>query len=132
MNEILSRVSPVYGFCMFESLKDSLIECRAKQRLPENAQTVIVFLFPYYLGDSAYDGSDISKYAVVPDYHDVILPVLQDACAELKGLYPDEEFKEEGYLYFCNGNPAETKELVFAKTYKEHQKNVKKYQKYWS
>lgn len=47
-------------------------------------------------------------------------------------LYPNEAYLNDGYLYFCNGNPAESKELVFAKTYKEHQKNVKKYQKYWS
>lgn len=47
-------------------------------------------------------------------------------------LYPNDAYLNEGYLYFCNGNPAESTELVFSKTYKEHQKNVKKYQKYWS
>lgn len=47
-------------------------------------------------------------------------------------LWPNEVFLNEGYLYFCNGNPAESKELVFAKSYKEHQNNVKKYRKYWS
>jgi len=46
-------------------------------------------------------------------------------------LYPNEDFLEEGYLYFCNQNPAETSELVFAKTYEEHQANVQKYQQYW-
>lgn len=46
-------------------------------------------------------------------------------------LYPNEDFLEEGYLYFCNQNPAETNELVFAKTYEEHQANVQKYQEYW-
>lgn len=46
-------------------------------------------------------------------------------------LYPNEEFLSEGYLYFCNQNPAETSELVFAKTYEEHEKNVEKYQQYW-
>lgn len=92
MNGILSSVSPVYGFCPFDSIKDSLIECRAKQRLPENAETVIVFLFPYYLGDGCYEGSDLSKYAVVPDYHDVLIPILSDACKRLKEKYPDEEF----------------------------------------
>ncbi len=46
-------------------------------------------------------------------------------------LYPNEEFLEEGYLYFCNQNPAETNELVFSKTYEEHQENVRKYQQYW-
>jgi len=46
-------------------------------------------------------------------------------------LYPNEEYLAGGYLYFCNQNPAETSELVFAKTYEEHQANVEKYQQYW-
>lgn len=46
-------------------------------------------------------------------------------------LYPNEEYLSAGYLYFCNQNPAETSELVFAKTYEEHQANVEKYQQYW-
>ncbi len=46
-------------------------------------------------------------------------------------LYPNEDFLEEDYLYFCNQNPAETSELVFAKTYEEHQQNVEMYQQYW-
>jgi len=46
-------------------------------------------------------------------------------------LYPNEEYVSEGYLYFCNQNPAETSELIFAKTYEEHQENVRKYQQYW-
>ena len=55
-------------------------------------------------------------------------------------LYPNEEFLEEGYLYFCNGklevkNPDGTVThdyaLVFDKTYEEHQKHVLEYQQYW-
>lgn len=46
-------------------------------------------------------------------------------------LYPNEDYLEEGYLYFCNQNPNETNELIFAKTYEEHQENVRKYQEYW-
>jgi UPF0755 protein len=47
-------------------------------------------------------------------------------------LYPNEQFLADGYLFFCNQNPAETSELVFARTYEEHEKNVEKYQQYWS
>lgn len=47
-------------------------------------------------------------------------------------LYPDETFIGEDYRYFCTQNPEETKELVFAKTYEEHQENVAKYRQYWS
>ncbi len=46
-------------------------------------------------------------------------------------LYPNEQYVSEGYLYFCNQNPAETHELIFAKTYEEHQENVRKFQQYW-
>ena len=47
-------------------------------------------------------------------------------------LYPNEQFLADGYLYFCNQNPQETSELVFAITYEEHEQNVEKYQQYWS
>ncbi len=48
-------------------------------------------------------------------------------------LYPNEEYLgEDGYLFFCNGNIQESNELVFSKNYEEHQKNVEKYQQYWS
>ena len=92
MEKILSGVSPLFGYCPFESIKNRLIDCRGRQKLPENAETIIVFLFPYYLGDGKYEGYDISKYAVVPDYHDVILPLLQNACDRLKEKFPNEEF----------------------------------------
>lgn len=47
-------------------------------------------------------------------------------------LYPNDDFLTEGYLFFCNANPAESRELVFSKTYEEHQENVAKYQQYWN
>jgi len=46
-------------------------------------------------------------------------------------LWPNADFLEQEYLFFCNGNPAESRELLFSKTYEEHQENVKKYQQYW-
>lgn len=45
-------------------------------------------------------------------------------------LYPDETALKEGYLYFCLGDPL-TGEIVYAKTYEEHQKNVNKYKELW-
>ncbi len=45
-------------------------------------------------------------------------------------LYPDEEFLSEKYLYFCNKDP-ETGELAYAKTLKEHEKNVAAYSHLW-
>lgn len=37
-------------------------------------------------------------------------------------LYPDEEYLEDGYLYFCNVDD-QSGDLVFAKTLKQHNKN---------
>ncbi len=51
--------------------------------------------------------------------------------AIVAALYPNEGYVSEGYLYFCNGNPAVSNELIFSKTYEEHQANVKEYQQYW-
>ena len=45
-------------------------------------------------------------------------------------LWPDEQFMDDGYLYFCAGDPAEGT-TVFAKTLDEHNANVAKYQHLW-
>ena len=67
------------------------------------------------------------RYAGLP-----IGPISNPGAAAIRAaLYPDETFLEEGYLYFCNANPKETRALVFAKTYEEHQENVEKYREYW-
>lgn len=46
-------------------------------------------------------------------------------------LYPNETFLAEEYLFFCNGNPNETSELLFSKSYEEHAANVEKFKQYW-
>ena len=67
------------------------------------------------------------RYAGLP-----IGPISNPGAAAIRAaLYPDEEFLSEGYLYFCNANPKETRALVFARTYEEHQENVEKYRQYW-
>lgn len=108
--KILSEYAPIFGFCPFDSIRDSLIECRAKSRIPDNAKTVIVALFPYNLGDEAYVGSDISKYAVVPDYHQVVTAKLSEAAAKLKEIYPEEEFS----VFTDNSPIPEVKAAVLA------------------
>ena len=67
------------------------------------------------------------RYAGLP-----VGPISNPGAAAIRAaLYPDEAFLEEGYLYFCNANPKETRALVFARTYEEHQENVEKYRQYW-
>ena len=45
-------------------------------------------------------------------------------------LYPDEDYMDEGYLYFSLTDP-ETGDLVFAKTLEEHNANVEEWSPYW-
>ena len=60
-------------------------------------------------------------------------PICNPGAAAIRAaLYPDEQYLEEGYLYFCNANPNETRALVFSKTYEEHRENVEKYRQYWN
>lgn len=46
-------------------------------------------------------------------------------------LYPDEAYRNGGYLYFCLKEP-ESGELAFAKTLEEHNENVARYQQLWA
>lgn len=88
----MNGISPLWGICPFDKIKDSLIDCRAKNRLPSNAKTVIVACFPYLLDKSEYEEINISKYAVVTDYHKVAVARLEKAVSQLKELFPENEF----------------------------------------
>lgn len=88
----MDGISPLWGICPFEKVKENLIECRAKKRLPERCETVITACFPYLLEDSAYKNLNISKYAVVADYHEVAVARLLKAADKLRELYPENEF----------------------------------------
>ncbi len=45
-------------------------------------------------------------------------------------LFPDEEYMEQGFEYFCTADP-ETGDLAFAKTLDEHNDNVAMYEDLW-
>lgn len=81
---------PAYGACRFaDSLP--LLDCRASQRIPEHAQTILTALFPYRL-PSYSPWRNLSKYAVVPDYHRVALGLLNQVCVMLLQHWPGESF----------------------------------------
>ncbi len=101
-----SEVLPC-GVCRFSDL-NGLLECRAKARIPENAKSVIVYLFPYYLGKEYYEGSNISKYAVPEDYHNILGLYLNEACEELSEQYPENRFE-----YFCDNSPIREVDAAF-------------------
>ena len=75
-----------FGICRFADLPP-LLECRAKQRLPENAQSVLVCLFPYYTGE--HPERNISRYAMVTDYHLIAGEYLQRFCEALRQQFPN-------------------------------------------
>ena len=92
IKEIMDKISPLWGICPFDKIKEELIDCRAKSRLPENSRSVIVACFPYLLEKESYENINISKYAVVTDYHTVALNRLNSAAEKLREIFPDEEF----------------------------------------
>ncbi len=98
--KIMNDVSPLWGVCSFAEFSDHLIDCRSKSYIPDGTKSVIVALFPYYLGEDAYEGSNISRYAVVPDYNDFMKYRLDRASERLKEFYPSEEF-----VAFCGNSP---------------------------
>lgn len=88
------------GVCSFSKLQNNLISCRALERIPENAKSVIVVLFPYYLGDEYYKNLNVSKYAVSEDYHVICGKYLNEIAISLKESYPDNDFQ-----CFCDNSP---------------------------
>lgn len=79
------------GFCEFSALKDKLLDCRAKNRIPESAKTVILFLFPYKV--QVEKPEKISRYAAVPDYHKVCRGYLETVKEKLEKEYEKEKFE---------------------------------------
>lgn len=82
-----------YGFSSFEEIRDMLLPCAAAKRLPENAKTVISVLFPYYLGEEAYENSNVSRYAVSGDYHKIVGNIINRIAENLRKEFPENKFE---------------------------------------
>lgn len=87
-----------FGFCDFDYVKNDLIDCRAKSRLPNNSKTVIVCLFPYKVKEKP--PKFLSRYAALPDYHKVCGSILKNVCLKLFKKYPNNKFE-----CFCDNSP---------------------------
>lgn len=58
-------------------------------------------------------------------------PISNPGAAAIEAvLYPDQQYIEEGYMYFCLMDSS-TGALVFARTQEEHNANVEKYRPNW-
>ena len=86
------------GFCAFDSVKEHLLDCRAKTRIPKNAKTIIICAFPYKVRKKA--PKFLSRYAAVSDYHNVVGNYLAESCRVLKEKYNNFSFE-----YFCDNSP---------------------------
>lgn len=84
---------PIFGCCPFAPLRPFLIDCRAKRRLPGAPASVLVGLFPYAMEQSAYRGGNLSRYASVGDYHEIIPRYLERAADRLRRAFPGEQFE---------------------------------------
>ena len=75
----------------FESVSEHLIECRAKELIPKNAKSIIIAAFPYKVKDEP--PKNISRYAAVPDYHEVCGRMLNNAAEMLSAEFPENTFE---------------------------------------
>jgi epoxyqueuosine reductase len=87
-----------FGVANFEIIQNKLIPCSKIKDIPQNAKTILSFIFPYYAGK--FENSNISKYAVAPDYHNTILNKLNLLAQAFKQNFSDFEF-----VPFCDNSP---------------------------
>lgn len=99
-NRLTSLGLPLHGFCPFAAIADRLLPCRALSRLPKQAATVIVCLFPYRFPDEGDTSRNLSRYACVPDYHTAAGNVLQKAAACLA-----ENYAPHAFVPFIDNSP---------------------------
>ncbi len=90
MKELENVLKVPFGVCSFDLVRENLIECRKKADIPENAQSIILFAFPYKVQEEK--PQNISRYAAVADYHPIIERKLQEYTALLKLAYPENTF----------------------------------------
>ena len=88
--KILRSDGPLpFGICRFQEVLPCL-DCRALSRIPQNAASVLCCLFPYYTGE--HPERNISRYAMVTDYHIVAGDYLERFCQELSAQFPENHF----------------------------------------
>lgn len=91
----------------FTGMEEPIIENRINPKLiMENAKSIIVCAFPYYVGK--VDESNISKYCYGKDYHIVAKKYLQEVCD-----YLSNEINNFEYKIFVDNGPLVDRHLAY-------------------
>lgn len=102
---------------------DMKLQVDSTIRYALNSHNTISLTSEQYSMDSAYNSYLYSGYGPTP----ICNPGDK---AIMAVLYPNEQFVEDNYLYFCLTDLS-TDNMVFSKTYEAHMDNVKKYKNEW-
>ncbi len=86
-----------FGVRPFSDVSDRLLNCMAKGRLPKDARSVISVLFPYKV---PMERGNLSRYAAVPDYHEIAGHMLSTAVSALEKAFGDFDF-----VWFIDNSP---------------------------
>lgn len=95
-----------WGTVPFAAFREHLIPCSGVKRLPAEASTILVGVFPYradtVTGEQkeALTEGNISRYARAQDYHRVVGGMLSGACAALSKRFGSYQFEP-----FCDASP---------------------------
>ncbi len=96
---LFDRLFPLWGVCAFPQGVEAPSK-RFGEPPPAGAKAVLMAAFPYLLPEELYAGRNISRYAVVRDYHVACGERLAEACCTLEALFPGEEFG-----WYCDNSP---------------------------
>ncbi len=90
VRHITSQLLPLpFGFAPLTAGQPYL-PCRGVSRIPADACSLIICLFPYYTGP--FNGRNISRYAMVEDYHSVAGRLLNHLVENLRDAFPNHAF----------------------------------------
>lgn len=76
-----------YGVC---DLEPALCHLPSRKKLPPGARSLLMAAIPYYVG--GFEHRNVSRYAMVQDYHTVSGALLEGVAARLREAFPGEVF----------------------------------------
>lgn len=96
--DIENLLGATVGICAFSELKDKLIDCRNKEKIPTGAKSVILFVFPYKVKEEK--PANICRYSAVADYHKVCEDILKKHVETLK-----KQHNNNNFVHFVDNSP---------------------------